>query len=448
LLTDDFQMPDLLRQRLKMDAETFDKSVEKLAAQGAAVTDLAGNVRRAGNASWQSGYERQVEFRRTQIDRMMAFAETQQCRMIALIRHFGDLADAHKPCGRCDFCAPDQTTAQTFGEPTASETKNLRAILRELDGGSRSTGKLFTELAFTKDRKQFDALLDGLARAGLIVFVTDSFTGSEGKVISYRKASLTHEGKTLGEGDALGVVLQTAGEEAPPAKRRKDKRGSKVSSLAEDVSLTLDQRHLETKLRAWRKQEAAKTGKPAFIVFSDRALLALAVAAPRTLPELLKVSGFGPDKCDRYGAEICGICREKPALTAPETESGRSVQKPPPRQPVLPKVSIQMADTADEQDYRVPVSKQQEQRTVHPRTIASASELTSEQAAIEERLREWRTAESTRMGLPQFFVLATSALRSIVVAMPGNLSELRQIDGIGPDKLERFGPAILAAMRG
>jgi ATP-dependent DNA helicase RecQ len=45
-------------------------------------------------------------------------------------------------------------------------------------------------------------------------------------------------------------------------------------------------------------------------------------------------------------------------------------------------------------------------------------------------------------------VLATSALRSIVVAMPGNLSELRQIDGIGPDKLERFGPAILAAMRG
>src|SRR5271168_3773486 len=34
LLTDDYQMPDLLRQRLKMDEETFNRAVEKLIAQG------------------------------------------------------------------------------------------------------------------------------------------------------------------------------------------------------------------------------------------------------------------------------------------------------------------------------------------------------------------------------------------------------------------------------
>ena len=55
LLSPEFQMPDLLRQRLKMDGETFDKAVEKLAAQGAAATDLAGNVRATGNNAWQTG---------------------------------------------------------------------------------------------------------------------------------------------------------------------------------------------------------------------------------------------------------------------------------------------------------------------------------------------------------------------------------------------------------
>jgi ATP-dependent DNA helicase RecQ len=448
LLTDEFQMPDLLRQRLKMDAETFDKSVEKLAAQGAAVTDLAGNVRRAGNATWQSGYERQVEFRRTQIDRMVAFAETQQCRMTALIRHFGDLADAHKPCGHCDFCAPGKTTAQSFAEPTASESKDLRAILRELDGGSRSTGKLFTELALTKDRKLFDTLLDGLARAGLISFTTDSFTNSEGKVISYKKASLTHEGKTLGESEPLSVVLQSASPYAAPAKRSTDRRGSKVASTDKAVSLSADQQELETKLRAWRKKEAAKTGKPAFIVFGDRTLTALSLVAPETIAQLRQVSGFGPDKCDRYGAEICAICRGEFAGNAPEVLPERSTQKPKRKQAAPTEVTFQASvGSADMEDDTTP-AEQPEVSSARPQTVVPATELTEHQTALEQRLREWRKAESTRMGLPQFFVLGTTTLRSIVVAQPGTLSELRQIDGIGPDKLERFGSAILEAMRG
>ncbi len=76
LLNDDYQMPDLLRQRLKMDAETFDKAVEKLIAQGAANIDMAGNVRVAEDAprqtAWRKGYDEQIAFRRGQIDRMVA----------------------------------------------------------------------------------------------------------------------------------------------------------------------------------------------------------------------------------------------------------------------------------------------------------------------------------------------------------------------------------------
>ena len=47
------------------------------------------------------------------------------------------------------------------------------------------------------------------------------------------------------------------------------------------------------------------------------------------------------------------------------------------------------------------------------------------------------------MGLPQFFVLGTSALRTIVLERPRTLKQLEQIPGIGPDKLDRFGAFIL-----
>ncbi len=93
-----------------MDLDTFNKAIEKLIAQGAATVDMAGNVRRVGAgfaaARVGSSYAAQIAFRRAQIDRMVAFAETQQCRMTALIRHFGDTADGHRPCGNCDFCSP------------------------------------------------------------------------------------------------------------------------------------------------------------------------------------------------------------------------------------------------------------------------------------------------------------------------------------------------------
>jgi ATP-dependent DNA helicase RecQ len=104
----EFLMPEPIAQRLKMDFDTFSKAIEKLIAQGAATTDLAGNVRATPRASkpesWRAGYDAQIAFRRSQIDRMSTFAETQQCRMTAVIRHFGDTADAHRPCGQCDFC--------------------------------------------------------------------------------------------------------------------------------------------------------------------------------------------------------------------------------------------------------------------------------------------------------------------------------------------------------
>jgi len=440
-LTDEFLMPDVIAGALKMDRDVVAKSLEKLVAQGAAQFDIAGNVRKSGATDWQTGYQQQVEFRRGQIDRMMAFAETQQCRMTALIRHFGDTADAHRPCGHCDFCAPSADSAQPFVEPTTAQERDLRTILRALDGQSKSTGRLHTDLALTPDRKVFDGLLDGLARAGLITLASETFVNPEGRQIPYKKAALTHEGRNLDAGDPLGVLLRAeAG--APPAKsakKAKSERKATVDLLAS--TYTPEQAALEAKLRAWRKEEAGKTGKPAFIVFGDTALNALVHARPMTIPDLLRVSGFGPDKTEKYGAEICAICHGE---SAPEPQSIR-VTKPVP---LSPRSRGEERVRVPARERAVPIQTFGEPTPTfkrdRPIPTNPADSLDPAQQALELKLRAWRKSESERMGLPQFFVLGTTTLRSIVISRPQTLAQLKGISGIDPEKLDKFGPSIIA----
>ena len=58
------------------------------------------------------------------------------------------------------------------------------------------------------------------------------------------------------------------------------------------------------KLRALRKEIADAEHVPAYIVFSDAVLRAMAAAVPRTDRELLAISGVGPVKLERYGARF------------------------------------------------------------------------------------------------------------------------------------------------
>ncbi len=343
-LNDDFQMPDLLRQRLKMDIETFDRTAEKLVSQGAAAFDIAGNIRSTGQTNWRSSYDTQLAFRRSQIDRMVAFAESPQCRMSALVQHFGDTADGLRPCGHCDFCSPERATAQTFRPPTLQEDRQLRAILESLEGGAaKATGKLHTDLALGIDRKLFDAYLDALTRAGLITLTTDAFTNSEGTLINFKRASLTHEGRTRDEVDGLNLLLKDVAD-PKPAKSR---------------STTTNKRH-----------------------------------------------------------------SSKPSLRAPHPRTKSTSPAPRKAEAVTHKLS-----TETFQRHR-------------PITSDPAEALTPDQQALDQRLRDWRKAQSERLGLPQFFVLGSSTLRSIVLARPRNLAQLRAIAGIGPEKIEKYGASI------
>ena len=132
-----------LQRRLPMDSEVFDRALEKLWTHGGAEVDFAENVSR-GNGDWAKPYRAQGEHKREQIERMIRYAGSNQCRMASVVRHFGDVADGEKPCGICDYCAPAKCSAQRFRTATTGEHAALVRVIAELRAsGARSTGKLY-----------------------------------------------------------------------------------------------------------------------------------------------------------------------------------------------------------------------------------------------------------------------------------------------------------------
>jgi len=65
---------------------------------------------------------------------------------------------------------------------------------------------------------------------------------------------------------------------------------------------------LAARLKEWRSAEAKRLGVPAYVVFHDRTLNALAKVRPRTATELLDVEGMGPSKVGRFGSAILELC--------------------------------------------------------------------------------------------------------------------------------------------
>jgi DNA helicase-2/ATP-dependent DNA helicase PcrA len=60
-------------------------------------------------------------------------------------------------------------------------------------------------------------------------------------------------------------------------------------------------------LRSWRKERAADEKVPAFCVFTDATMTALAEIKPRDDAALIRIPGIGKAKIDKYGADILAL---------------------------------------------------------------------------------------------------------------------------------------------
>ncbi|MGP3688347.1 ATP-dependent DNA helicase UvrD2 [Streptomyces sp. IBSNAI002] len=75
----------------------------------------------------------------------------------------------------------------------------------------------------------------------------------------------------------------------------------------EDCPSDMDE-GLYERLREWRAVQSEEQGLPAYCVFTDKTLMAIAEAAPSEDGELSMISGVGGRKLKRYGADVLAIC--------------------------------------------------------------------------------------------------------------------------------------------
>jgi DNA helicase-2/ATP-dependent DNA helicase PcrA len=61
------------------------------------------------------------------------------------------------------------------------------------------------------------------------------------------------------------------------------------------------------RLRSWRRDRAEVEGVPAYVVFHDKTLAAIADARPTTMQALSRISGVGPAKLERYGSDVLAL---------------------------------------------------------------------------------------------------------------------------------------------
>jgi DNA topoisomerase III len=301
-----------LLKRARLDPEAGEAALDKLWIHGGAIVD--GETVRAGRAGWRISYVRQRDHKKEQLDEIFHFAEAHGCRMLHVLRHFGDQEDRTRPCGRCDACAPQETVVRRWRPPTAREADRLGRVLGALrERDKQATGQLHRAVAdAVPDRRDLERLLGGLVRSGLVRLSPDTFE-KEGRTISFQRAALTPEGRAAGAGEITAVPLEDAGALASPTTGPRGARGGALPKpprkhgpssrppLEADSDGTGAPADVVARLRAWRLDEARRRRIPAFRIFGDRTLVALAEGRPQDEESLLAVPGLGPKLVQRYG---------------------------------------------------------------------------------------------------------------------------------------------------
>jgi ATP-dependent DNA helicase RecQ len=232
---------------------------------------------------------------------MMAYAEMRECRHARIADYFGEQGVARR-CSACDNCLAERPPEEVV--PVDAVKAGLAAIARfsgrvglanvaAVLGGRRtkwSTAQAWVqELPFHgalnkwKDER-VRQLLAELVGAGLA-------RQSSGE---YPVVEITTVGReAIANGTPPPLTLPT--EKPSPSNR---------TANGADVPVeTMD------RLRRWRSETARAAGVPAYVVFHDSTLAAIAVAQPTNLSDLLRVSGVGDLKLRKYGEEVLEVLR-------------------------------------------------------------------------------------------------------------------------------------------
>ncbi len=343
-----------------------------------------------------------IRFRRAQIDEglapperkaadhgrlnaLLGIAEAVGCRRQVLLRYFGEDSG---PCGTCDLC---DRPAKLF-DGTEAVRKALSAVART--GEWFGAGHLIDILTGTASAKVRERGHDRLPTFAAGRELTRAAWGAVFRQMMGRDLLRPDPERhgALRMTEAAAPVLR--GE--VPVTLREDTLAGPERAAPRALVAEADAPLLAA-LKAARRALAEAQAVPAYVIFTDRTLIEMAERRPRTLDEMVRITGVGARKLETYGATFLAVI------------TGAGVARPHPAR-------MRLAGGAAGQVYDA---------------LAAA------------QLRLLRGADGT--GKPMS--LSPAVLRRIAEARPATLADLDRAGDLGPARLDRFGDAFLAAIR-
>ncbi len=253
----------------------------------------------------QSPGDRTFKMRMGQhLDAMLALCETVECRRQNLLGYFGQDS---APCGNCDTCLEHPETFD--GLVPAQKLLSTIVRLKRERNQAFGAGHLIDILRGSSNDRIRQQRHEQLATYGIGSDLSDQDWRSVVRQLLAR-GILVAQGDygTLAPGEQANGVLR--GE--TPVPLRKDTMGRTASaprarkSSASDAVAEGD-RSLFEALRVWRAETAREIGKPAYIVFGDATLRALAELRPASVGELEGITGIGEKKREAYGDSVLAV---------------------------------------------------------------------------------------------------------------------------------------------
>ena len=255
---------------------------------------------------------------RGKLDALLALAEATDCRRVRLLGYFGE---ASTPCGNCDNCI----SPPAVWDATDAARKLLSTIYRvqQVSRIGFGTGHIMDILRGKPTEKVLQFGHEKISTFGIGADLSEPqlrgvlrqliATGAVGlqKVMldsgfSFDTLCLTDGSRAVLKGE-IPVQLRESVSSAP-AKRSRTRKSSGSAPPAAAANLGPDAQVRFINLKAWRAEVAREHNLPAYVIFHDATLAAIAERCPATLEDLQGISGMGAKKLEAYGAEVLRVC--------------------------------------------------------------------------------------------------------------------------------------------
>jgi ATP-dependent DNA helicase RecQ len=249
---------------------------------------------------------------RGKLDALLALAEATDCRRVRLLGYFGEPSTQ---CGNCDNCM----TPPRIWDGTDAARKLLSTIYRvqQKSGISFGAGHVMDILRGKVTEKVTQFGHDSVTTFGLgAEFSEAQLRGVLRQLIAtgalavdaqaYNTLQLTEGSRGVLKGETQVLLRESV---SAPAERRRSSRSGRSGSAppAAAAALTSAGQARFAALKAWRSEVARAHNLPAYVIFHDATLAAIAALAPNTLRELQGVSGLGARKLEAYGEDVLRV---------------------------------------------------------------------------------------------------------------------------------------------